>query len=243
MTLQADDTFRGLSWTQKAFTPRAMSWSYDPEKSLFLPSITVREITQGDDGETIAIPVAPPDGGYEVPPIPLPPPVPPIPVPPLDWGFVDRMFIPALAGVDDSNVLYNFDSHHIDPTAEGNLTNGIVLEDDTETFAEGYGIVPAGAISATCTALLRNNNFTGGMVLYNEVEITTIGLTDLVRTDSGWQTLTSANFSGYQSEVLSISFSVSPGQLICCTFGRDGYDASDTEPLFNALYGWIIYFS
>ncbi|MHA2313627.1 MAG: hypothetical protein ACXADF_19305, partial [Candidatus Thorarchaeota archaeon] len=87
MTLDTEDTFRGISWEQKAFTPRAMSWSYDPEKGLFLPSINLKEITQGNAGETIAIPVSPPDGGYELPPIQVPPVVPPIPVPPLDWGF------------------------------------------------------------------------------------------------------------------------------------------------------------
>jgi hypothetical protein len=86
LTVQEDDTFRGISWEQKAFTPRMMSWNYDAKKSLFLPSIALREVTQGNAGQTIVIPPAPPDGGYGQPPIPLPPPVPPIPVPPTLGG-------------------------------------------------------------------------------------------------------------------------------------------------------------
>jgi hypothetical protein len=106
LTLQSDDTFRGLSWEQKAFTPRNISWNYDANKGLFLPSITLREITQGNAGETIAIPVTPPDGGYDQPPIPLPPPVPPIPAIPLPSISATWQFAPAIAG-DSGNVHYH----------------------------------------------------------------------------------------------------------------------------------------
>jgi hypothetical protein len=97
LTVEEGDTFRGISWEQKAFTPRTMSWSFDAKKGLFLPSVGLREVTQGNAGETIAIPVEPPSAGYEQPPIPLPPVVPPLPSLPSigvsagsDWADVDR---------------------------------------------------------------------------------------------------------------------------------------------------------
>ncbi|PNX51070.1 MAG: hypothetical protein BV458_12075 [Thermoplasmata archaeon M9B2D] len=103
MTLNAADTFRGISWEQKAFTPRVMSWNYNPEKGLLLPSITLNEITQGNAGETISIPVTPPSGGYEQPPIPLPPPVPPIPSLP-SLGGAGVYWIPIWAGYNDTTL-------------------------------------------------------------------------------------------------------------------------------------------
>jgi hypothetical protein len=104
VTLRAEDTFRGLSWVQKAFTPTAMSWNYDPEKGTFLPSLTLKEITQGNAGETIAIPVEPPEDGFEQPPSTVPPPIPPIGIPPLDWTLTPtELFVPAIGG-DNPNV-------------------------------------------------------------------------------------------------------------------------------------------
>jgi len=107
MTLQPDDTFRGISWEQKAFTPTAMSWTWDAEKSVLLPKITIKEITDGDAGQTISIPVTPPDGGFEQPPIPVPPPVPPIPaIPPISsgggGGGFDEQWLPVKGADQDS---------------------------------------------------------------------------------------------------------------------------------------------
>jgi hypothetical protein len=97
LTVDESDTFRGISWEQKAFTPRTMSWDWQPKKGLFLPSVGLREVTQGNAGETIAIPVEPPSAGYEQPPIPLPPVVPPIPSLPPVSGFAGNYeFVPAL---------------------------------------------------------------------------------------------------------------------------------------------------
>jgi hypothetical protein len=133
MTLDAEDTFRGISWEQKAFTPRAMSWSYDAEKSLFLPSVNLKEITQGNAGETIAIPVSPPDGGYDVPPIQVPPVIPPIPVPPVDWGA---------GGID-----YFYPAHGYNGTDlreedyDSNL--GILWEEGDISYAYGAYRIPA----------------------------------------------------------------------------------------------------
>jgi len=100
MTLQEDDTFRGITWEQKAFTIRSISWTYDAEKSTLLPRVSLKEVTQGNAAETISIPVAPPSGGYEQPPIPLPPPIPPIPSLP-SFGAGYTVFVsPALGGRD-----------------------------------------------------------------------------------------------------------------------------------------------
>jgi hypothetical protein len=114
ITLKTEDTFRGLSWVQKAFTPTSMSWNYDPEKGTFLPSLPLKEITQGNAGETIAIPVEPPEEGFEQPPINVPPPIPPLPVPDISWtgtGYLGYAFAPFLGGFDQSANPLHWGSH------------------------------------------------------------------------------------------------------------------------------------
>ena len=101
LTLNVADTFRGISWNQKAFTPTSMTWNYDAKDNLLLPSISLAEVTQGNAGQTIAIPLEPPDAGYKQPPIQLPPPMPSFPVPPIDWGFSGYEWVPSIEDPND----------------------------------------------------------------------------------------------------------------------------------------------
>ena len=78
LNLEASDTPRQIVWSNKAFHPTAMSWSYDPGKGTLLPTLTLHEVTQGFDGGTITIPPIPPvtdpgGGGFDIPPIVIPP--------------------------------------------------------------------------------------------------------------------------------------------------------------------------
>ena len=79
------------------------------------------------------------------------------------------------------------------------------------------------------------------MYCLNEVNVIPLGGNKTV-TDSGWTTLTISDFGGLISGVLPITASVSSGDILRCYFYRDGYDASDNEPFFNALYGWTVSF-
>jgi hypothetical protein len=117
-----------------------MSWQYNPEKSLFLPSIGLKEITQGDAGQTIAIPVTPPSGGFDQPPIPLPPPVPPIPSIPSIGGGGGVNFVPPLYGHDNTN---NLDLFYITP--------GIYFDGTTTSECNGVWRVPNSYTSETVT--------------------------------------------------------------------------------------------
>jgi hypothetical protein len=148
ITLQTDDTFRGLTWTQKAFTPISMSCNYDPEKGTFLPTITLKEVTQGDAGETIAIPVAPPDEGFDQPPLTLvPPPVPALPIPPLDWGFLGYDFAPFLGGYDQAAAGVFWGSH-------ASTLAGIEIDGGHAFAAIG---TPSGATSCIAYPVIANN--------------------------------------------------------------------------------------
>lgn len=80
VTMDRIDTPRGLVFNQKPFAVRGMSWTYDSENELLLPILSVAEITQGFDGDTITIPPLPPVGpdnppgpGFGQPPIVVPP--------------------------------------------------------------------------------------------------------------------------------------------------------------------------
>lgn len=160
MTLQSGDTFRGISWEQKAFTPRAMSWNYNSEKGLFLPSVTLKEITQGNAGETIAIPVTPPSGGYEQPPIPLPPPVPPIPSLPSLGGNLGFVFVPALGGYDGSNP-----QTWMNGTIPGTTIQGINIETDSTAVGAAYGI-PLGVTNILAYPVIANNGVEQTIEIY-----------------------------------------------------------------------------
>lgn len=78
LNLEANDNPKRLVWNQKRFHPTEMSWIYDPQKGTLLPTLTLHEITTGYSGGTITIPPVPPvvdpgGGGYDIPPIVIPP--------------------------------------------------------------------------------------------------------------------------------------------------------------------------
>jgi hypothetical protein len=54
-----------------------MDWTYDAERSVFLPEISLHELVDGGLGETITIPNSPPtegeEGSFDIPPIQIPP--------------------------------------------------------------------------------------------------------------------------------------------------------------------------
>jgi hypothetical protein len=152
VTLQSDDTFRGLSWEQKAFTPTAMRWSYDSQVGTFLPNVTLEEVTQGNAGQTIAIPVAPPDEGFDQPPLPVPPPIPPIPVPPLDWSIgLGYWFVPAIGGNDGAGSIRGWLDGTIGATIQG-------VNIETDGTAGGVWGVPDGVTSITAIPVVANND-------------------------------------------------------------------------------------
>ena len=80
LSIAQTDTPRGVVFNKKPFTIRNMNWAFDPVNELLLPSMAVAEVTQGFDGDTITIPAVPPvsgggpgGGGFDVPPIIVPP--------------------------------------------------------------------------------------------------------------------------------------------------------------------------
>lgn len=78
VSLSPSDTPRGITWSAKLFHPITMGWKYNPRDGTFLPNITLHEVTQGYDAQTMAIPPVPPTqdpggGGWEIPPIYIPP--------------------------------------------------------------------------------------------------------------------------------------------------------------------------
>jgi len=150
VTLQPDDTFRGLSWVQKAFTPRSVGWTYNPKESTFLPQIELKEITQGDAGQSIVIPVEPPDEGFDQPPPPLPPPFPPLP-PLLPGGIGTYWFVPCIGGNDAAANPRTWMDGTIATTIAG-------VNVETLGVAGGVWGVPDGYSSITAVPVIANND-------------------------------------------------------------------------------------
>lgn len=79
LNLEANDNPQRLVWNKKSFYTTEMSWNYDPQQGTLLPSLTLHEITTSSyKGTTIIIPPIPPTvdpggGGFDIPPITIPP--------------------------------------------------------------------------------------------------------------------------------------------------------------------------
>ena len=84
VNIAAEDTVRGIALTNSPFHINGMTWRYNAESGAFMPVITLHQLTSGIIGTTIPIPKVPPDTGFHIPPIIIPP-IPPIYPPP--WYF------------------------------------------------------------------------------------------------------------------------------------------------------------
>ena len=160
LTLNVADTFRGISWNQKAFTPTSMTWNYDAQNNLLLPSVSLAEVTQGNAGQTIAIPLEPPDAGYKQPPIQLPPPMPSFPIPPIDWGVSGDYFVQVQNGYNDTTAALV----ELLPAVLG----GIVMNETDQIYGYGSFMTPAGWVgTVTVIGVFRTVNGSGNCYMRN----------------------------------------------------------------------------
>jgi hypothetical protein len=205
VTLATEDTFRGISWAQKEFTPRSISWRYDAENGLLLPSVTLKEITKGNAGQRIAIPVAPPDDtGFEQPPIQVPPIIPPFPIPPLDWGAqLGFTFAPFLGGYDEHAAGIFWLSH-----LSG--VSGIEIDGGVTQAAIG---VPNGAVLCQAYPVMGNNNAEVTLLTGFEMCNYPIGQTGCEEFDDYWDDFTFVTGLNWLSSH-TVSAPVTPGDVI-----------------------------
>jgi len=78
VTLLVTENNRGISFIQKPFAIRGVTWTYDAAKKSYIPRVDLHEVTQGFDAATIIIPEVPPTevpggGTVDIPPIQVPP--------------------------------------------------------------------------------------------------------------------------------------------------------------------------
>lgn len=119
ISIDNDATNRGITWVAKRFHPLSISYDFDPQRKVLLPTITLHELPTGLAGETLSIPVEPPDGGYDQPPSPGPGPI-PIPPPPsilikrFGWSMIinngSTVIPPGIIGMIEVPFLCTIDS-------------------------------------------------------------------------------------------------------------------------------------
>jgi len=231
--LNVDDTFRGISWNQKAFTPTSMTWNYDAQNNLLLPSVSLAEVTQGNAGQTIAIPLEPPDAGYKQPPIQLPPPMPSFPVPPIDWGFSGYEFVPAIYNTDNSYVGFYGYVHSLDANSQaqgGHITN------------PGY----SGAIIIVYPIIAVSSASDGNLPYVIRCEYSPVdgpGWTYSTTTPATtpWTIYTVSGSPGaFTIPGLSLENNASGNWQLQFYFDRKGADASDTVDDNVICIGWLV---
>jgi hypothetical protein len=108
LTIETNDTPRRITFTDKSFAIRSVSWNWDATSQILIPTISVAEITQGFVGTTIIIPVIPPDAGddggsFKQPPI-ITPPI-PTPTPISGTGTSQVVHALQLATNEDSGIV------------------------------------------------------------------------------------------------------------------------------------------
>lgn len=64
LTTAEDETNRGAIFTNKKFVIQSISYQFQPGTQIIIPTLTLKETTQGFDAETILIPDVPPTEGY-----------------------------------------------------------------------------------------------------------------------------------------------------------------------------------
>ena len=246
MTLQSGDTFRGLSWEQKAFTPTAMSWTWDAEKSVLLPKVTLREITQGNDGQTISIPVTPPSGGYEQPPIPLPPPVPPIPSIPIDFGSGNTpQWVAVASAYNHTTAAAQYPT--VNTAGQYIGINWPTITNHNITAGASF-ITPLGwSGTITVYPIVRFSSWSG--YIYAQCLIYDVKSLDGSYYDNlvgGSLVQTAPDYTGSGASTISdlaISTSIPSQSWVRLYFRRDQTDLNDTSSSAFDLHGWLVVYT
>ena len=99
MNVAADDTIRGITMVNKPFYLMSLQWIFNAEEELlYVGSADFTEVTEGFEGDTVAVPVEPPDDN---PPPPDIPPLPPIILPSLfsTKTYTWTISYPAMGGI------------------------------------------------------------------------------------------------------------------------------------------------
>jgi len=229
LTLQ-NRTFRQLSWNEKSFAIKRVSYRMNQEQQMMNPSIVVAEIVAGFDADTILVPEVPPDDGFGTEPIILPvfPDWPTIEFPSFtgwEWGQVTHCYDTGLGAFVEPN----------DGTFLFYLVNG------ESYLAVGTAIAPRD--SPTCYAVVASNG-AGGNIYCKLVA-------EEIRTDSSTLTLwatgfsteaivsTTPNWRAYLVFATILTGAVQ-GSSIRMTFNRAAGNAQDTLESNLMLRGFLL---
>lgn len=231
VSMNPADNFRGIQWVTKRFGMQSVEWTYDSLKGLFLPHISLAECPVGVDGDSIIIPLVPPEEGFDQPPRHTPPAVPPSPSPlPGGGGGGSSSFIPATGAsngpfVDAVLAVMSFAGAQCDPGVHtaaggGNIGGGSFTP---IISVNGVGTLPY----CKCTAQVFNP-VTGALVS---------------TTSAGFTQLTPPSVGQYYEETdLTVSVSASSGYIVHIYFERNGTHGSDSSTAAGILHmlGWKI---
>jgi len=204
-----------------------MSWTYDAERSTLLPRGSLKEVTQGNAAETISIPVAPPSGGYEQPPIPLPPPIPPIPSLPSFGSSLGFVFVPALGGYDGTNA-----QTWANGTIPGTTIQGINIETDSTAVGAAWG-VPLGVTSLYAYPVIANNGIEQTIQIYFTLKGYYLGSASADVSDTTNSSILFTAGDLIWCTDLALTIAVEPGTIASFTT----YPNADNDDL--ALWGWL----
>jgi hypothetical protein len=239
-TIAPADTARGITFTNKDFFVNGLQYTYNSSQEVFLPVISLHELTSGVAGDTSVIPPVPPvegdDGGFSIPPITIPP----IEIPPypdIEIPFIGVSFVDADVGWDGTD--------WINPRCGATGAFGIYLTENDNITGAGNFMTPTGWTGTLTIISLVHLSGSGNFQCRAATRATypidgsafgSGGSGD----DSGPTTLTLA---GGINQVLPLTMTITKQSIIAIRFYRNGGNVLDTAPYHLDLYGWLISYS
>lgn len=224
LTIERDDTIRGITFNQKSFFINNMRWTYNAKNESFLPVIGLEEVASGFTADTLDIPDIPPfqgdsGGGFTIPPIILPP----ITLPP--W--------PTIPGADVATNWLSALSYHKFSEAAGvdhpAYPSYAVCVNNDQTYAYTVTFRPTTARTVTFHAVLAAFTTISGniraelraVIRRNGVISTTLG--------TNYQLIPLSSQTGFTYfDLISLSIPVLGNEVITVRFDRTADVADDT---------------
>lgn len=147
--VNSGDTVRGIA-LNKLYIPDTASWQYDPKNQILLSSITFLNLVNGQPGETITIPDAPPEDGFDQPGIDIPniPIFTPVPIsnsPTYTW--VIKM--PGVGGIPGPRLPQDHTALRVDAYCVGGTSVTFNIEICSSAGGGGTDILAADAVATT----------------------------------------------------------------------------------------------
>jgi hypothetical protein len=189
LNIGANDTVRGITFTNKPFHPVSMNWQWNSEKAFLYPNIVFNEVTNGICGETepipaetVDVPETPP--GYTPPSFDFPP------IPPFN-GFIGVKTYtwpighPLIGGIGGPRIAFQTTAIRVDAYCVGGTSVTFNIEERSVIGTPGTNLFAAdlvAPVTGVSSASFSNAGLAMGNWLWLDISAVSGAVTQFVIT-------------------------------------------------------------